>query len=102
LTICTNILELEIIEKSPKIIITRNYIDMEGARVDRRLGRIFVSDFFHDNKGGKYQETRDPRIFFGRNLFKDDTENEKSDLYSFFAYSYIENLIYIHSLLIHI
>lgn len=79
---------------APKIIITRNYIDDEGARVDRRIGRIFVCDFFHDHKGGKYKEKRSPKTFFGRSLFLDDNDQEKSDLINFFAYSYMVNKIY--------
>jgi len=77
--------------KSPKIIITRNYIDDEGMRVNRRLGRMFVSDFFHDNKGGKYKDKRTPKTFFDRSLFEDDTEQDKSNLINFFANSYLAN-----------
>jgi len=78
------------LEKSPKIIITRNYIDDEGNRVDRRLGRIFVSDFFH-KAGPKYKEERKPFNFFGRSLLTEDSDQDKTNLINFFGYSYIAN-----------
>lgn len=78
--------------ESPKIIITRNYIDDEGERVDRRLGRMFVFPFFHDNKGGRFTERRRPNDFFGRMLFQDDTLEDKSKLINLFATCYRANL----------
>jgi len=77
--------------KSPKVIITRNYIDDEGERVDRRLGRMFVFPFFHDNKSGRFKQRRKPSDWFGRMLYKDDTVQDKSNLINFFAYAYIAN-----------
>jgi hypothetical protein len=79
-------------KKAPKIIVTRNYIDDEGERVDRRLGRMFVFPFFHDNKSGRYKTRRKPADWFGRQLFDDDTEEDKSKLINFFAYAYIANM----------
>jgi len=80
--------------ESPKIIVTRNYIDDEGERVDRRLGRMFVFPFFHDNKGGRHKDRRRPNDYFGRMLFQDDTEEDKSKLVNLFAYCYMSNLKY--------
>jgi len=77
--------------KSPKIIITRNFIDDEGERVDRRLGRMFVFPFFHDNKSERFKQRRKPADWFKRMLYKDDTEQDKSNLINFFAYAYIAN-----------
>lgn len=80
--------------ESPKIIVTRNYIDDEGERVDRRLGRMFVFPFFHDNKGGRHKVRRRPNDYFGRMLFQDDTEEDKSKLVNLFANCYMANLQY--------
>jgi len=77
--------------RSPKIIVTRNYIDMEGARVDRRIFRMFVCDFFHKKNGGKYREEITPDKTFGFSFFSEETEEQKSDLVNFFAYSYLAN-----------
>lgn len=79
------------LRESPKIIITRNYVDNEGERVDRRLGRMFVFPFFHDSKSGRFSKKRTPSDFFGRMLFTGDSETEKSDLVNFFAYAYMAN-----------
>jgi len=78
--------------ESPKIIVTRNYIDDEGERVDRRLGRMFVFPFFHDTKGGRHKIRRRPSDYFGRMLFQDDNEEQKSQLVNLFAYCYMANL----------
>lgn len=77
--------------RSPKIIVTRNYIDMEGARVDRRLYRMFVCDYFHKKNGGKYKEEVTPDKTFGFSFYSEETDEQKSDLINFFAYSYIAN-----------
>jgi len=77
--------------KSPKIIVTRNYIDIEGARVDRRIYRMFVCDYFHKKNGGKYNEEITPDKTFGFSFFSEETEEQKSDLINFFAYTYIAN-----------
>jgi len=79
------------LKESPKIIITRNYVDNEGERVDRRLGRMFVFPFFHDSKSGRFSKKRTPSDYFGRMLFTADNESEKSDLVNFFAYAYMAN-----------
>jgi len=76
-------------DKSPKIVITRNFQDNEGERVDRRLARMFVYPFFHDAKSGIFTKSRKPADFFGRQLFTEDTQEHKSDLISFFANAYI-------------
>ena len=80
--------------KSPKIIVTRNYIDDEGERVDRRLGRIFVFPFFHDGKSGRHKVRRKPEDVFGRQLFDEDSEYDKKCLVNLFANCYIANQIF--------
>lgn len=80
--------------ESPKIIVTRNFIDDEGERVDRRLGRMFVFPFFHDNKGGRHKVRRRPNDFFGRMLFQDDSIEDKKKLINLMANCYMANLQY--------
>ena len=77
--------------KAPKIIVTRNYIDDEGERVDRRLGRSFVFNYFHDNKSGRYKTKRTPATVFKKMFFQNETDEEKSRLINFFAQCYIAN-----------
>lgn len=79
---------------SPKIIITRNYIDDEGERVDRRIGRMFVFPFFHDKKSGRHKISRRPNEYFGRMLFQDDSPEDKSRLINLMANCYQVNLKY--------
>jgi len=77
------------LSKSPKIMFTRNYIDVEGPRVDRRVLRIYIADYFHDKNVAQYKEAVTPNKMFGFLFFSEETEEQKSDLINFFAYSYI-------------
>jgi len=72
-------------QESPKMIVTRNYIDDEGERVDRRLLRSFVFNFFHSARSGRYAKSRTPKDFFGKNFFDFDTAEEKNTYANFFA-----------------
>jgi len=76
---------------TPKIVITRNYMDTEATRVDRRLIRMFIFPFFHDSKGGVFNKTRKPSDIFKRQLFSGDNTEQKSQLINFYAYAYIAN-----------
>jgi len=84
----------EDIINSPKVLITRNHIDDEGQKVDRRLFRLYISNFFHNNNNNKYAEHRTPLTFFKRLLpdkevLDTDNPNDLSDLINFFAYAYV-------------
>jgi len=64
-------------------------IDDEGERIDRRVGRAFVFDFFHDNKSGRYKHKCTPRMQFNRELITEDSPDEANSLINLFAYMYI-------------
>jgi hypothetical protein len=67
----------------------RNFIDDEEERVDRRVGRCFVFNYFHDNKSGRFKNKVTPRDVFGRELLTEDSPEDANSLINLFAQMYI-------------
>lgn len=78
--------------KSPKILLTANSFTpliKRSERIDRRIGLLYVYDFFHTARSGKFKTERTPADWFGRMLYTSDTDKQKNDLINCFAYMFI-------------
>lgn len=73
-------------QKTPKLCITSNFPPRAtDSATQRRMWFTAFSDFFHKNPNGEYRESRDPKEYFGLNLFLDFSEKDWNEYLNFMA-----------------
>lgn len=73
-------------DDSPKLGFTSNFApDDQSPSALRRILFFGMSNYYHDNKLGLFREKRQPRDDFGKELFKQYTDEEWNDTINFMA-----------------